>query len=247
MWAARIVHEAQLHGRNSFVTLTYADDKLPASGGLVPAHLQKFWKRLRKRGNKIRYYAVGEYGDQTLRPHYHACVFGYWPADCKVLRKEPYFLFSSDELADIWGFGHVTVAEVTYETAAYCARYVLKKITGEKADEHYERISDSGEIFRVLPEYSVMSRRPGIGFGWFEKYASDVYPDDFVVVRNGKRKTPRYYDQLLDRTDPEMLLRTQSRRLLYARARREEFTDERLRVKEVCMKSRLSVKKRESV
>lgn len=195
-WAVRCVHEASLWPKNAFLTLTYDDVHLPSDLSLHKEHLQDFWKRLRKSldGVKIRYFAAGEYGSLLSRPHYHACVFNYWPYDAKLWRiRHGTRLYVSPSLAKIWPFGYHVVGEVTFESAAYVARYCLKKITGDQAEEHYHGLE---------PEFVVMSRRPGIAKEWIEKYRGDVYPNDFVVIRdNIKCRPPRYYDKIYDDID----------------------------------------------
>jgi len=197
-WAIRCIHEAQMYSRNAFLTLTYDNAHLPEDMSLHKEHLQKFWKRLRKYlgDQKIRYYACGEYGSKFERPHYHACVFNYWPDDAKLWSiRGGSRLFVSPTLAKLWPFGFHSVGEVTFDSAAYCARYILKKVNGDKSEEHYKGRE---------PEFVVMSRRPGIGHDWLMKYHSDVYGDDctipdYVVVRdNFKCRPPRYYDKIYD-------------------------------------------------
>lgn len=193
-WAVRCVLEARAFGdENCFITLTYNDDHLPKDLSLHKEDFQKFMKRLRKNsGLKIRYYMCGEYGDLYQRPHYHACLFGYKPKDLVLLfQKNGVKLYRSSFLEKCWTFGFVTVGNVTYESAAYVARYILKKQTGLSADAHY-----NGR----LPEYTNMSLKPGIGTSYFEKYSDEVYNRDFVVVRDGiKAQVPRYFDSIYDR------------------------------------------------
>lgn len=192
-WATRCILEAQMHERNCFVTLTYDVAHLPTDYGLQKDDLTKFIKRLRKNtGVKLRYFACGEYGDQYGRPHYHICIFGYKPDDLVLLsQKSGICLYTSAEISKAWqNRGFVTVGDVTFESAAYVARYILKKVTGPDADDHY---------LGRQPEYTVMSRRPGIAANWFDRYSEDVYPNDYVVIRdNIKCKPPRYFDNLYD-------------------------------------------------
>jgi len=198
-WAVRCVHEASLYEENSFLTLTYDDEHLPKNLSLVKSDFQKFMKILRKSiaPKRVRYYHCGEYGEEYGRPHYHALLFGYSPPDRKYFSgKDERRLFTSDDLSRMWSKGFVVIGEVTFESAAYVARYVMKKVTGDRAKEFY------GER---APEYSTMSRRPGIGKGWFDKFKSDVYPVDRVVVRSVPTRPPRFYDTLLGREDPSTL------------------------------------------
>ena len=192
-WASRCVMESKLHTENCFITLTYNDEHLPSDLSLQKDDFTKFIKRLRKNtGDKIRYYACGEYGDLYQRPHFHACLFGYRPDDLVLFSvRSGVNLYTSSTLEKAWQYrGFVTVGDVTYDSAAYVARYVLKKITGDLADSHY-----NGRT----PEYTVMSRRPGIASGFFEKYSEDIYSKDFIVLRDKfKLKPPRYFDKIYD-------------------------------------------------
>lgn len=193
-WATRCVLEARAFGdNNSFITLTYDPEYMPSDMSLHKEDFQKFMKRLRKNsGLKIRYYMCGEYGELHGRPHFHACLFGYKPDDLYVWSiHDCVKLYRSPFLEKCWPFGFVTVGDVTYESAAYVARYVLKKKTGLIAEEHY-----NGR----LPEYTNMSLKPGIGQTYFEKYSEEIYNRDFVIIRDGiKAKVPRYFDSIYDR------------------------------------------------
>lgn len=196
-WAARCMHEASMHTDNCFITLTFSDEYLPSDGSLHVEDFQLFIKRFRKSisPNKLRYFHCGEYGNKLGRPHHHACIFGYDFPDRKLFsRRDGVRLYTSDMLSQLWPFGFSTVGDVTFESAAYVARYVLKKITGLSASDHYQGRH---------PEYVTMSRRPGIGGTWLAKYGSDVYPHDYMVIRGGiKSRPPRYYDNQLQLSDP---------------------------------------------
>lgn len=240
-WALRCVHEAAMHERNCFVTLTYSPESLPADGSLNVKHWQKFAKRLRKNVGKFRFFHCGEYGDRNLRPHYHACIFGMDFSDDRRLWSKSGVnrLYVSDSLSDTWKLGFATVGSLTYESAAYVARYVMKKRTGPQAAEHYERVNpETGEVFSVVPEYVTMSRRPGIGATWFEKYVDDVFPRDEVVYQGRKFRVPRYYDDLLERrpSGPSLLLDLKAKRCYAAGQHSEDLTPDRLRDREFCAK-----------
>lgn len=183
-------------------TLTYAPEHVPANGSLDKSHLRDFWKRARKRFGKMRYLAAGEYGP---RPHYHCCIFGQdWSHDWKQIQHERP-LYTSPSLEETWGKGFVSIAPLNFETAAYVARYTLKKQLRHD-DEQYRRIDlETGEEFYVEPEFATMSRRPGIGAAWFDKYVDDLYPRDECVVEGRKFAVPRYYDKLLERQDESKL------------------------------------------
>lgn len=201
-WAIRCLHEAKLHEQNCFATLTYNDKNLPRT--LQHRDFQLFAKKLRKK-HKFRYYMCGEYGEQTARPHYHACLFGIDFTDKKHHSvNNGNTLYTSDELANTWGLGHAILGKITFESAAYVARYCMKKITGPRAQQHYERVDkETGEIYHLQPEYNKMSNRPGIGKNWIRKYYDDVYPNGTVISRGHEVKSPRYYDKYLELIDPD--------------------------------------------
>jgi len=202
-WALRCVHEAEMHEQNCFVTLTYDNENLPVGGSIDKREVQLFMKRLRKCAEPflVRFYACGEYGAERGRPHYHILLFGYDFPDKELLYVQPtkgrwaitgssYKVFKSELLGSLWTKGFCTLGEVTFESAGYCARYIGKKIGGDMAKEHYKGKE---------PEFCLMSRRPGIGSAWFDKYSSDVYPKDFTTVNGKKFKPPKYYDRKLMR------------------------------------------------
>lgn len=201
-WTIRIMHEAQMHKENCFLTLTIKDSDLNYGGTqatLYKPQLQKFWKRLRKEiyPREVRYFACGEYGELGSRPHYHACLFGYdFPDKALLFAKDGNNLYRSDLLDSIWTHGNCSIGALTLGSAAYVARYILDKRLGNEASDYGVR--------GIEPEYVVMSRRPGIGFRWFEKYAGDVYPADRCVLEDGRKtRPPRYYDELRKLDHPQ--------------------------------------------
>lgn len=231
-WAVRCLHESQLHENNCFITLTYNSSNLPSDGSLNKRDITCFLKRLRKRfGPKIRFFQCGEYGSLFSRPHHHAILFNFDFPD-KVLWSTNHgtALYRSAILEELWPFGFCTVGNVTFESAAYVARYITKKITGKNAADHY------GER---LPEFITMSRRPGIARDWFEKYCDDVYPKDEVVVRHGLIcKPPRYYDKIFDLTNADLLIKIKAKRTQKAKLNCENNSYERLDVRERVQKAR---------
>jgi len=244
-WATRCIHEAQLHEQSCFVTLTYDDKHLPPGGTLVPRDYQLFMKRLRKaRTKKIRFFHCGEYGETSGRPHYHALLFGVSFPDQKQCSSGDFPLYSSAELDRLWGLGACKIGHVTHDSAAYCARYVMKKVTGDLAPDHYRYTDpDTGEVFDLHHEYATMSRRPGLGAGWLHKFLGDVYPEDFVAKRDGSQApVPVYYDKLLKRVSPETFDAIKSNRLTRALdpKQRSNSTPARLAVREEVKKSAIS-------
>lgn len=254
-WAIRCLHEASCWDNNCFITLTYDDKHLPPGNTLVKKDFQDFMKRLRfKYGEGVRYFHCGEYGEQYGRPHYHALLFNFDFND-RVLYKRGdsgSSIFTSEALSLLWTKGFSTVGDVTFESAAYCARYVVKKITGDLAKEHYTYIdTNTGEFYERLPEYTTMSRGGrgannlgGIGMPWLRKYKSDVFPDDFVVVRGIKMKPPKYYTRQFQIDDELEAQRIARERKIKAFRRREHNTPERLRVREVIARAKLGQLKR---
>lgn len=239
-WAVRCVHEASLYEYNSFITLTYDDDHLPSDMSLHKDHVQKFMKRLRRKLEplRVRFLLCGEYGSENLRPHYHVLLFGYDFPDKKIWSKSVGgFIYRSDELESLWTYGFSSIGDVTFESAAYVARYVLKKVTGDFADSHY-----NGR----LPEFITMSRRPGIACDWFNKFHSEVYSKDELTLQDGlvKCRPPKYYDKLYEVNHGLELDRIKSKRIKKAKSRLLEYSQERLAVKEEVKNSCLKFLKR---
>lgn len=198
------MHENRFHSCSSFITLTFADEHLPPDGSLNVKVFQDFMKRLRRslpRSKKIRFFHCGEYGEKFGRPHYHALIFGLDFVDCGYAKetddKTGVVTWQSRTLDRLWPFGMNRVGEVTFESCAYVARYITKKVSGRLADAHYQFVNDKGEIFKVAPEYCTMSRRPGIGALHFDKYSNEIYLRDEVISRGHPCKPPKFYDRLL--------------------------------------------------
>jgi len=236
-WAVRCMHEASLHDENCFITLTYGPDHLPFDRSLKIKDFQDFMKRLRFKysDRKIRFFHCGEYGARFHRPHYHACLFGLDFSDKEFhSQRGDTILWRSRELEHIWSRGFCTVGSVSFESAGYVARYVMKKVTGEAAAWHYVSLDeDTGEAFLLSPEYVTMSRRPGIGREWYEAYKAEVFPCDSVVVRGKEMKPPRYYDSLFEIDDPEGFDFMKRKRVAAAKLHAADSTPERLTVREV--------------
>ena len=221
-WALRCVHESQMYERNCFITLTYDEDNVPRSGTLVKKHFQDFLKRLRKsvEPKQIRYFMCGEYGEQLGRPHYHAIIFNHDFEDKEVFKyADKSILYTSKKLQDLWPYGFSTVGEANYTTAAYCARYTLKKIFGEKADEHYQGRE---------PEYCQMSLRPGLGKEYVIKYYNELKQHDSIVMNGREYPLPKYYSYLFEELEREELIKRRKRHI-----NPDEQTTERLRVREL--------------
>lgn len=198
----------------------------------------------------FRYYMCGEYGEKYRRPHYHICIFGYEFADRTYWRKSPSGekLYRSKTLEKLWPLGHSTIGDVTFESAAYVARYVMKKVNGEKQKKHYEVIDkDTGEIKEIIPEYNDMSRRPGLGTNWIKKYTADVYPQGRVIVRGKPSNAPRFYDKYIRKEDYYTYDELKLQREHDARQQYLEQTHERLRVREQVTLARIKSLKRNKI
>jgi len=227
-----------MHAFNCFVTLTYSDEFLPADGSLRKRDTQLFMKRLRKHcndhlgGHKLRFLLCGEYGDSTHRPHYHALLFGMDFPDKKKhsTNKRGNPLYVSETLDKLWGLGHCYIGALTKESAGYTCRYALKKVNGDRAEDHYKGRE---------PEFIVMSRKPGIGAGWFDKFGEQVYRRDRVVVKGAERVPPPFYDRILKKRDPERLAEVKKERQKLFGIKRENSTPDRLAVREECLQARL--------
>lgn len=206
-WADRLMLEFQNSSNACFITLTYDNDHLPTNALGIPTlrkdDVQKFIKRLRKhefgssQGN-LRYYFCGEYGSDTGRPHYHAILFNYFPSDAKIFKSDTHGFnyYISNELRDIWPFGFHLIAEVNWNTCAYVSRYVLKKANGVLKEKYIN--------YDICPEFSLMSRRPGIAR---EFLTSDVVEkmlfDEkgvYISTSDGGKLIPfpQYYWNLLE-------------------------------------------------
>lgn len=259
-WAIRCHHEASLWENNCFITLTYNDEHLPEDRSLQLRDYQLFMKRLRKAyGPGIRFFHCGEYGERFGRPHYHAILFNLDFQDKKLWKMVNGLpLFTSGELSELWPFGYSSVGAATFSSAAYVARYIMKKQTGAGADvlkeiedpatgavhlrKHYEWIDpETGQVHSRRPEYVTMSRRPGIGRGWLDKYRSDVWPDDFVVIDGKKMKPPRFYDRCIELDDPDLHKAVKRKRQAGNLAHADNQTPERLAVREKVQEARLKL------
>lgn len=235
-WAVRCIHEASLYENNCFITLTYDNEHLPKGGTLVKKHYQDFMKRLRYHygAARLRYYMCGEYGTQTWRPHYHALLFNHEWEDKKhhTNTAQGHKTWTSRRLDEIWGMGQCITAALTFESAAYTSRYITTKITGDLAETHYKRYWPDGTPYWLEPEYNEMSRDGGIGKEWLEKYNTDVYNHDTVIINGRKTRPVKYYDNLYKTINPQRMEDIKMAREIRAYEGRDDNTPERLKVKE---------------
>nr|QJB18937.1 MAG: replication initiator protein [Microvirus sp.] len=192
VWAHRIMLEAYQYSDNAFLTLTYANnDQGDQPWSLCKKDVQDFIKRLREKfPQKIRYYLVGEYGDRTFRPHYHAALFNF--PTCVYLRTRNERISccpTCDLVRDVWGFGRIELALLENDSASYVAGYITKKMTSR----HDPRLDGRD------PEFAIMSLKPGIGFDAMHEVASQILthnlvnensPDVPSGLRHGKKILP---------------------------------------------------------
>lgn len=227
-WALRCMLEASKYKKNAFVTLTYDNEHLPMNGQLqddlygeqvtdesptlVKKHPQDFIKRLRSRlkydydHDGLRVFYCGEYGSDRGRPHYHLLLFNL--PDQLIFRPSGFKshsglnLYSIPVIEDCWNYGFVVIGDVTWESCAYTARYILKKAFGSSSVEYFNKI--------IVPEFICMSRRPGIAKLDFDLNHDKYYEFDAITITgaDGKPmvcKPPRYFDKLFDFLDSDRL------------------------------------------
>ena len=258
-WAIRCMHESQLYDDNCFITLTYNDEFLPANKSLNYDHWVKFMKRLRRhhKGSNmvindegletypIRFYMGPEYGDKSGRPHYHALLFNFDFPDKELFTiRNECRLYTSALLNSLWScpksgrsYGFASVGSVTFESAAYVARYMMKKVKGDDNVLRYFTDVDpeTGEIVPIAPEKARMSRMPGLATGWFDCFYQDVYPSDEVVLSGGRKSMPpKFYDKLFEAMNPEAYEDIKVLRLDAAYKNKWNNSQERLEVRRVC-------------
>lgn len=243
-WSLRCVLEAKHWERASFLTLTYRTSELPANRSLLKRDHQTFFKRLRqvlKREHgvsRLKYYMCGEYGERKGRPHYHVVLFGWdFPDRVEVANnpgaRDP--LFTSALLEAVWGHGSVRIGDVTAQSAAYVARYTLKKLRGQRGATFYEAAQQ-------VPPYTACSK--GIGKLEFQRYRADYFPSDEAIEPTTLRAcpVPRYFDKLLEAVDSEAFAVVKEARIERAlKADPLESSHARLAVREECLRRRLGL------
>lgn len=198
-WAVRIYHESASFQRNSFLTLSYADEHLPPNNSLNYEHLNAFTKRLKITIQRhfdvtIKYYAVGEYGDRSTRPHYHAIIFGHdFTEDRRMVRDGPKPLWTNPLLEQQWGHGIVSVGALNFATARYTASYLLKKLRSKQKYVYTDE--ETGELIALEQPRAFMSRN--IGKDWWNTYQHQVSAHDHIIIEGRRQKPPKAYDRWL--------------------------------------------------
>lgn len=214
-WADRCLLELQYHDSSYFITLTYDDEHMPLSDyvdketgelkvskTLVKKDFQDFMKRLRKNsGQELRFFMCGEYGTHTKRPHYHAIIFGLKLDDLVFYKRTGNGdnLYNSPFIDKTWNKGYCVIGDVTWESCAYTSRYITKKIYGTQSLVYDE--------LNIIPEFTLMSRKPGIANQYYQENKDKLYKFDHISIKTengGKKIRPgRYFDKLYAKDFPE--------------------------------------------
>jgi len=234
-WAVRCVHETQMHDQSCFITLTYKNSELVLTPDGIPTlfheHFQLFMKKLRKKfGEGIGFFMCGEYGEKHHRPHYHAILFGVDFIDKKAYRQNENgdMIYHSQMLDELWGHNDPElcpneVGTATFKSAAYVARYVVKKLGGPMEELYQGR----------LPDYGKPSRKYAIGKKWLEKYWEDVFNYNELTLEGHTIPIPRYYQKWLEKNHFERYLQFKTRDLSFMDTLefKHESSPQRLKIK----------------
>lgn len=233
-----------MHECNSFITLTYDNAHLPEDYSVSVREFQLFMKRLRKAISPtvVRFFACGEYGAQSLRPHYHALIFGYAFPDREFqsTTTQGDRLYTSAILQKVWPQGLHAIGDVTVQSAGYVAGYCMKKVNPDDS-RYFWTHPVSGLVVQLKPEFGLQSRRPGIGSAWFDRFSSDAFPSDFLVIEGKYKRVPRYYLLKLREEEQQRVKRSRKRKSL---PQRWNVTPERLAVREEIQVQRIKRLKR---
>lgn len=269
-WTVRGACELHMHKQACFITLTYDPKNLPEHEELQLPDLQKFLKRYRFHIDlPIRYLASGEYGEKRGRPHYHLIIFGH-DFDDKVRvenTQQGHAQYTSPTLSRLWPVGRATISEVNTTTISYVCGYATKKKRGNRYDWKKDPCNwlfdlETGEQLYVenkdgdlepkckKQEFITMSKRPGIGYEYFKKYLSDIFPSLEVVIGSPPKRfaVPPYFLRKLCDEDPEFGERMKERKrelgITYRDLHPDEFSYERIHTKATCERARNQHKSR---
>lgn len=204
-WSLRCVHETRVHeskygdGSSWFATFTFDPEHLPADQCVSKRDLQLLWKRFRKAGFRVRYVGRGEYGERDGRPHYHAILWLSRPLlDVRHFKtnRRGEKLYSSATLSKLWPFGYVTVGAVTPSSAAYVVGY-MSKTEADDWESYALLVPGTGELVRRTAPFLSMSRRPGIGRAYVERFGGELASGDYLVSEGKRCAVPPYYTRVL--------------------------------------------------
>lgn len=220
-----------MHDASCMLNLTYDDEHLPEYGQLVKEDLQKFFKRLRKAGYKFKYVASGEYGEKTRRPHFHIAMFGVDFNNSRSVwgrSSSGDVTYISSSVSTHWDKGQHLIGALNFESAAYIARYILKKQKGPNAVR--VPLADLGDGELVLPNHEFLLMSKGIGRSWFREYfMTDVFPHASVITQQGtKAPVPRFYKTLLKEVGEDLALDMSFRSTVRSEADQERNAFENL-------------------
>ena len=228
MWSERIMAELPYYDSSYFLTLTYNDDNIPVNdrgyNTLCTRDLQLFWKKLRKiQSNPIKYFACGEYGTTSHRPHYHAIVFGL-ELDDLVLHSHDYAantdLYTSYKLSELWNNGFVSIGEVTQASARYVAGYVDKKLEVNRSNYYYKQLGIEPEKLYISNGIGERAYYDKVKSDLFDKNYEESYFDDVVIHNNSyysnkfKREHPERHENWIDTLEKQAKADKRARRIL---------------------------------
>lgn len=251
-WANRGYLESKQWEQNYFVTLTYNDENLPKNESLEPKHFTTFLKDLRAnlrdndiQSSGVRFMGCGEYGSERGRPHYHLILFNcQLPTDSfyepRIINKSTYW--RNKIIEEEWDYGFSNVSDVTWNTIAYTARYITKKVYGAQAEEEYKAQGKEPEFFRS-------SRMPGIGGYYYAENKDKIYENDEIIITNKKgaqsTKPPKYFDRLLEKEDAERVkqLKRERRKRAESEMRIADEKSSNTRLERLAIKARTKADK----
>lgn len=271
-WAVRIMHEAQMHEENCWITLTYNNEHLPQDRGLHKPDFVNFMKRFRHELKKdvppaqleadparykVRYYQCGEYGEPSpennyiARPHHHACIFGqnfHWDRKYWRTTDQGHQIWRSATLDNLWKCtkceGPLGYAEIG-DLTQQSAGYTARYIMKKQTGQLGDLIyRDYITGKRLESPYTTMSTNKGIGRTWIDKYHPEVYPNDQVVTSGAKARPPKYYDTQYEKLDPQGFEALKKKRQDEGGKYKHDNTPRRRADKEIYLKATLSQLKR---
>lgn len=254
-WATRIIDEARFYQSNWFVTLSFDDEHLPDDLCVRRDDVQLFVMRAAKaakrrgllEGSGLRCFYNGEYGTETKRPHYHLILFGLGLTDLKKWKRNERGeqMWTSPFLEKVWGKGRVIIGSVSAESAGYVAGYAVRDKWAKS--KVYELVDpETGECRERTRPFIGMSRRPGIGRRFVEKFGGQFLAGDFSVVNGRKRPNPPYYHRVLEQlsADAAAVLKAKREAGMRTPAAKRERTAERLAAREVCFRAKRGIARR---
>lgn len=238
--ATRCVHEAKMHSEQNrsscFVTLTYSPENLPPGNNFDFSHTDQFMRALRRKYKGIKSYGCAEYGDENGRAHYHLLLFGIFPKDAYHWRNSPNPrmscpLYRSPQFEEFWPYGQIEIGHLTFQSSAYVCRYVMKK-------HRVSKEQTEAELKKFAEKAICISRRPGIGRTYIEKYWPEIYANSAVLIPGPndtivKARIPRYYDKVAEQLKVIDLDKIKAERILKAQENKADLTRERMAVKAI--------------